>query len=116
MEPNLVAIAQEKDPDNFFSAAEMRRFSLPSRYVAITCLCSSIGYTNTERELGEAIESMAKHLIPTGWLILEPWVEPDEWDADLVKGSRREDSGTGIRIEQRQTVRTECSEPVIEIE
>ena len=45
LEPNLVAIAQEKDPDNFFSAAEMRRFSLPSRYDAITCLCSSIGYT-----------------------------------------------------------------------
>ena len=59
---------------------------------------------------------MAKHLIPTGWLILELWVEPDKWDADLVKGSRREDSGTGIRIEQRQTVRTEGSEPVIEIE
>ena len=116
LEPNLVAIALERDPDNFFSVADMRRFSLPSRYDAITCLFSSIGYTETERTLGEAIESMAKHLIPKGWLILEPWVEPDEWDADLVKSSRREDSGAGIRIEQRRTARTEGSEPVNEIE
>ena len=47
LEPNLVAIAQ-KNPGNFFSVADMRRFSLPSRYDAITCLFSSIGYTETK--------------------------------------------------------------------
>lgn len=116
LEPNLVAIAQEKNPDNFFSVADMRRFSLPSRYDAITCLFSSIGYAITEKALGEAIESMAKHLNPKGWLIIEPWVEPDEWDPDLVKSSRSDDSGAGIRIEQRRTARTEGSVSVIEIE
>ncbi len=63
----------------------MRRFSLPSRYDAITCLFSSIGYTETEGALEKAIQTMARHLHPNGWLILEPWVEPGEWEPDLVE-------------------------------
>lgn len=116
LEPNLVAIAQEKNPGNFFSVADMRRFSLPSCYDAITCLFSSIGYTETEGALEEAIQTMARHLRPNGWLILEPWVEPDEWEPDLVESSQSEDGEAGIRIEQDRTARTEGSVSVIEIE
>ena len=116
LEPNLVAIAQEKNPDNLFSVADMRRFSLPKSYDAITCLFSSIGYAETESALEEAIQSMGKHLRPKGWLIIEPWVEPDEWDPHLVESSRSEDRKTGLKIEQRRSARTEGSVSVIEIE
>ena len=59
---------------------------------------------------------MARHLRPNGWLILEPWVEPDEWEPDLVESSQSEDGEAGIRIEQDRTARTEGSVSVIEIE
>jgi SAM-dependent methyltransferase len=115
-EPNLIEIAQEKNPDSSFSIADMRRFSLTKRYDAITCLFSSIGYVETEKALGEAIESMAKHLNPSGWLIIEPWIEPEEWDPALVKSSRSVDRNSGVVIEQRRTARTEGSVSVLEIE
>lgn len=116
LESNLIAIAQEKNPDSAFSVADMRRFSLPKRYDAITCLFSSIGYAETEKALGEAIESMAKHLNPDGWLIIEPWVEPDEWDPELIQSSRSEDEESGVTIEQRRKAWTEGLTSVIEIE
>ena len=95
----------------------MRRFSLPSRYGAITCLFSSIGYTETEGALEEAIQTIARaSLCPYGWLILEPWVEPDEWDTDFVESSRSGDTEAGIRIEQDRTARTEGPLSVIDIE
>ena len=112
----MIAIAQEKNPDNAFSVGDMRRFSIPKRYDAITCLFSSIGYAETENGLKEAIQSMSRHLKPKGWLIIEPWVEPAEWDPKLVKSSRSEDEERKVSIDQRRIARTDGSVSVIDIE
>ncbi len=116
LEPNLAAIAQEKNPDGDFTAADMRSFALPKRYDVVTCLFSSIGYAETPEGLQAAIECMARHLNPGGWLILEPWVEPDEWEPEQVDAAESYDEPTQTRILQARQGATDGSVSIITID
>ena len=57
----------------------MRTFEFPERYGAISCLFSAIGHMQTEEELSQAIGTMARHLVPGGVLIVEPWIAPSQF-------------------------------------
>ena len=57
----------------------MTSFDLGRRFDAVTCLFSAIGYAGTEEKLRAAIAAMARHLEPAGVLIVEPWLEPQDW-------------------------------------
>jgi len=79
LDPNLLEVARERLPDVALHAGDMRSFDLGRRFEAVTCLFSSIGYTGDEAGLGAAIAAMAAHLEPGGVLVVEPWLEPDDW-------------------------------------
>jgi SAM-dependent methyltransferase len=79
LDPNLLAVAQERLPDVPLHEGDMRSFDLARRFDAVTCLFSSIGYAGDEDGLRAAIAAMAAHLEPGGVLVLEPWLEPGEW-------------------------------------
>ncbi len=83
----LLKHAQQRNPGLTFHNADMRTFSLPTRFDVVTCLFSSIGYMTTLEDLGTAITAMAKHLVPGGALIVEPWLTPDVWKAGSVHGT-----------------------------
>lgn len=55
----------------------MTDFELDSRFDAVICMFSSIGYTRTTNRLEAAIAAMARHLEPGGVLVLEPWLTPE---------------------------------------
>lgn len=116
LEPNLAAIAQQKNPNGDFTSADMRSFRLPKRYDAITCLFSSIGYAETIAGLESAISSMAGHLNPGGWLLLEPWVEPDAWKPELVDATESYNEETQVRILQSRQASTDGSVSVLTID
>ncbi len=116
LEPGLIEIAQKKNPQGEFTAADMRSFSLPKQYDALTCLFSSIGYAETADGLQASIDCMARHLKPGGWLILEPWVEPDEWKPELVDASESFDPESQTRILQARQASTEGTVSVITID
>ncbi len=73
--PRFVATAAERTgvPVHL---GDMDSFHLDQRFDAVTCMFSSIGYS---KNLKAAIRSMARHLTPTGVLIVEPWFTPDQW-------------------------------------
>ena len=86
LSPELLELARERNPGMTFHRADMRTFDLPSSYDVITCLFSSIGYMTTIEDLEKAVANMARHLVPGGVLIIEPWLTPDVWKSGTVHG------------------------------
>jgi SAM-dependent methyltransferase len=83
---HMAAIARTKlGPDVPIHAGDMRSFDLGRTFDAVTCMFSGIGYARDELQLGRAISSMAKHLVPGGVLVIDAWLVPEQW----VDGHRR---------------------------
>ena len=79
LDEGLLAVARERLPNVPFHQGDMTSFDLGRRFDAVTCLFSAIGYAGTEEKLRAAIAAMARHLEPGGVLIVEPWLEPEDW-------------------------------------
>ena len=98
IEPGFIEIASRKNPSGDFSVADMARFSLPRKYDAILCLFSSIAYVETIEKLAATAECFANHLEPGGWLILEAWVEPDQWNSGRIDATEILDESSDTEI------------------
>jgi SAM-dependent methyltransferase len=90
LDPNLLKIARNRNPDLLFHRGNMLTFNLHKQFDVITCLFSAIGYMKTVPELRRAIRNMGRHLKAGGVLIVEPWLTPTRYqlgriDAVLVK-------------------------------
>lgn len=82
--PELLEIARQRNPGVPLRQADMVDFELGRGFDVITCLFSSIGYVKTLEALDGAVSSMARHLVPGGLLILEPWFTPEAWKPHTV--------------------------------
>lgn len=80
LDPNFVRIAQRKHPSGRFFVADMTAFAAPSRYDAVLCLFSSIGYLRTIDRVRQALACFRDHLSPGGVLVVEPWMPPGVLD------------------------------------
>jgi SAM-dependent methyltransferase len=79
LEPEFVAIARERLPGVEIHEGDMTSFDLGRRFDVVTNLFSAIGYVRTREGLADAMAAMARHLEPGGLLVVEPWIERDEW-------------------------------------
>jgi len=77
--PEMLAIARERNPGVPFHQGDMTDFDLGCEFDVVTCLFSSIGYVRTLDNLHRAMAAMARHLVPGGLLVIEPWFTPDAW-------------------------------------
>lgn len=84
LDPALLVRARARCPDVAFTVGDMRSFALDRRFDVVTCLFSSIGYAHDLDGLHEAVANLAAHLTAGGLLIVEPWLQPDEWETDRV--------------------------------
>jgi SAM-dependent methyltransferase len=84
LDPAFLAIARRKHPAGQFFNADMRDFHLPSRYDAVLCLFSSIGYLKTLDRVADALRCFREHLTPGGVILVEPWFPPGGLDATRV--------------------------------
>ena len=84
LDAEMLAVAQQDHPEIPFHQADMVDFELGKEFDVITCLFSSIGYVKTKKRLNKAIQTMTKHLLPGGVLIVEPWFSPDQWQLGRV--------------------------------
>src|SRR6476661_6555149 len=66
LDPAFVRIAQQKHPSGRFVEADMSDFHIPSRYDAVLCLFSSIGYLKTLDRVVRALLCFREHLAPGG--------------------------------------------------
>jgi SAM-dependent methyltransferase len=96
IEPAFVDIAREKCPEGEFRTGDMRAFDLPERYDAVVCLFSAIGYVLDEEGLHAAVACMARHLSPSGVLIVDPWFEPGKLTEGWVTTLSGESEDTSV--------------------
>jgi ubiquinone/menaquinone biosynthesis C-methylase UbiE len=75
----MLAIARRRLPGVCFYEADMVDFDLGGRFDAVICLFSSIGYVRKLEQFRQAIQTMSKHLLPGGVLVMEPWLTPEEF-------------------------------------
>jgi len=81
LDPKMLAVARSRMPTVPLHQGDMVSFDLGSRFDAVICLFSSIGYTRTVEGLGRAISSMSRHVRPGGVLLVEPWFSPETFFA-----------------------------------
>lgn len=84
LDSEMLAVASQEYPDIPFHQADLVAFDLGKQFDAITCLFSSIGYVKTRQRLEDAVQTMARHLLPGGVLIVEPWFTPGQWKPGRV--------------------------------
>jgi SAM-dependent methyltransferase len=76
LDAGLLDIARGRYPDSAFRQGDMTDFDLGRRYDALICLFSAIGYVKTTERLGETMRTFARHLLPGGVAVVEPWLAP----------------------------------------
>ena len=76
---NYLSAARAKNPAGHYTRADMTDFDLAKTYDAVTCLFSAIGYVKTVDRMNRAVACMARHVKPSGVLVVEPWFTPEGW-------------------------------------
>lgn len=77
LQPEMLAIAAERNPEITFHHADMIDFNLGKQFDAIVCMFSSIGFVRSLENMRLTMANFAAHLKPGGVLIVEPWVLRD---------------------------------------
>ena len=77
LDEQLLAMARQRNPDVRLHHADRANFALGRTFDVVTCLFSTIGYVKTLANLSRAIQCMAQHLLPGGFLLIEPWFTSD---------------------------------------
>lgn len=91
VEPELLTVARGRLPDVPFHVGDMVDFTLMAadgrlrQFDALTCLFGAIGHVLTLTRLQQAIQTMARHVRPGGVLILEAWLHPHQFEANVSK-------------------------------
>lgn len=79
LDAEFIEIAKKKNPESNFYLADMSDFKLNRKYDMIICLFSSIGYVKTLDNLEKTLNLFREHLNEKGYIIIEPWLTPDNW-------------------------------------
>jgi len=74
-----IEVAKQRLPDVPLEVADMSTFKLSQKFDVVTCLFGAIGYMQSTAELEKAIANMASHLTAKGVLIVEPWLDRDQF-------------------------------------
>jgi ubiquinone/menaquinone biosynthesis C-methylase UbiE len=80
LDPELLSVARDRNPDVPFHVGNMEHFDLGKKFDAVTCMFSSIGYTQSRDRLNNAVRTMAEHVAPGGVLVVEPWFTPELYE------------------------------------
>ena len=81
LDPGMLAVARQKLPDLPLHEADLVDFDLARQFDVVVCLGSSIGYVETASRLRQALATFARHTVPGGVVVVEPWFTPDAWEA-----------------------------------
>ena len=86
LDPNMLAVARERLPGIELHEGDFTSFDLARTFDAVTCMFSSIGYANTPEQLDVAIGAFARHLVPGGVMVVEPWFRKSAIQPHVIRG------------------------------
>lgn len=75
----MLQAARRKLSDTELRPGNMIDFDWGSRFDAVICMFSSIGYVTQLADLERTYRRFAAHLVGDGVLVVEPWFRPDAW-------------------------------------
>jgi SAM-dependent methyltransferase len=96
IEPAMVEVCRARVPDVPVSVADMTDFDLGRRFDAVICIFGGIGYTRTLPRMRAAMAAMARHLAPGGVLVVDGWVDREQWRPGRIDVHRAEDDHTTV--------------------
>jgi SAM-dependent methyltransferase len=113
LSPWMIDVARRRLPDVPLHQYDMRHFDLGRRFDAVTCLFSAIGYMRNVGELRKAIATMARHALPGGLVIVEPWLTPDRFIDGHTHAHVAE--GEGVKVARMIVARRHGDTSVLEM-
>ena len=98
--PAMLVVARGRLPGIQLHEADMRTLELGRSFDAVICLFSSIGYITDPAEMRSTVARLAAHVAPSGLLILDGWIRPDEWSEGYRPEPEiaRDDEMTVVRL------------------
>ncbi|MFG2142557.1 class I SAM-dependent DNA methyltransferase [Streptomyces sp. NPDC048650] len=96
LSPDMLAVAERRNPEAHLHRGDMRDFALDRRFDAVICMFSSIGHMGDQEELDAAIGRFAAHLTHGGVVIVDPWWFPETFTPGYVGASLVEAEGRTI--------------------
>jgi SAM-dependent methyltransferase len=81
LDPGMIAVAQARNPEVPFHIGDMVGFDLQRQFDVVVSLFSAIAYAYPVARLHQAIAAMARHVVPGGLLIIEPFFTPGSWQS-----------------------------------
>jgi SAM-dependent methyltransferase len=96
LDETFLEIARKKNPAGRYTAGDMTSFDLSRRYDVVLCLFSSIGYAKTLDKLTRAFRCFRKHVAHDGIVLVEPWIEPDNWHSGRLDMTTAEADGRKV--------------------
>ena len=95
----MVRLARRRVPGIPVRHGDMRYFRLDGRFDVVSCLFSAIGHLRTRREVAQTFANFARHLVPGGVAIVEPWIERTDARPGLVHlVTRTRDGDAAVRL------------------
>lgn len=79
LDPDLLKIAAGRCPGVPLHEGNMIDFDLGKQFDVVTCLFSSIGYSRTVDNLNQTVQTFARHVVPGGVVLFEPWLMPGQY-------------------------------------
>jgi len=92
----MLRLARRRLPGVRLVRGDMRSFDLGEEFDVVSCLFSAIGYLRTEREIRDAFRAFARHLVPGGVVLIEPWIDPAQYRPGHVSLDVYQDATTKI--------------------
>lgn len=69
----MIEIAKQKVPEANYIVGDMGDFDLNEKFDVIICMFSSLGYLTEQNKVNSFFESISRHLVEEGLLILDVW-------------------------------------------
>ncbi|GAA2611408.1 class I SAM-dependent methyltransferase [Streptomyces tubercidicus] len=83
----MLDVARRNLPEIPVRRGDMRSFELGRHFDAVVCLFAAIGNLVGQDELDTTLATFARHLVPGGVLVIEPWWFPENFTPGHVGGS-----------------------------
>jgi ubiquinone/menaquinone biosynthesis C-methylase UbiE len=80
----MLKVARRRLPGVPLVLGDMRDFRLDGPFDVVSCLYSAIGHLESERDLSATFANFARHLVPGGVALVEPWIDPADFRTGYV--------------------------------